>query len=88
MIKFLLKATILIFSIHTTTFADIIREIDVSGNKRISKNTIMVLGNIKLNEDFDNSKLNEALKKLYQTNFFSNITLTTDNGILNIDIGI
>ena len=86
MIKFLLKATILIFSIHTTTFADIIREIDVSGNKRISKNTIMVLGNIKLNEDFDNSKLNEALKKLYQTNFFSNITLTTDNGILNIDV--
>tara|TARA_B100001057_G_scaffold70085_1_gene64007 strand:+ start:328 stop:2577 length:2250 start_codon:yes stop_codon:yes gene_type:complete len=86
MIKFLTKFIILLFLISSSVFAEIIKKIDVSGNKRISKDTIMVLGDIKLNENFDDYRLNISLKKLYETNFFSNITLTVDNSILSINV--
>ena len=86
MINFLLKLIILIYLISTTSFAEIINRIEVSGNKRISKETIMVLGTLNLNENFDNNKLNISLKKLYETNFFSNINMNISEGILKINV--
>ena len=84
--KILVKIVIvLIFSV-SSTFADIIKDINISGNKRISKDTILVLGQIKLNKKYDNTELNEVLKKLYETNFFEDISLDIENEILNIKI--
>ena len=86
MINFLLKLIIFIYLISATSFAEIINKIEVSGNKRISKETIMVLGVLNLNENLDNNKLNDSLKKLYETNFFSNINMNISEGTLKIDV--
>ena len=84
--KILVKIFIvLIFSI-SSTFADVIKDVDIAGNKRISKDTILVLGQIKLNKKYNNTELNEVLKKLYETNFFEDISLDVRNEILNIKI--
>ncbi len=84
--KILVKIIIvLIFSI-SSTFADVIKDVDIEGNKRISKDTILVLGQIKLNKKYNNTELNEILKKLYETNFFEDISLDVRNEILNIKI--
>ena len=84
--KFFIKAIFLSFLISTNANSEIINDIDVSGNKRISKETIIVLGNIKLNEDFTKNDLNNTLKKLYETNFFSNISLSIKGGLLKITL--
>ena len=58
---------IIIFCIFTTSaVSEILKKIEITGNKRISKDTILVLGQIKLNKKYDNKELNEVLKKLYE----------------------
>ncbi len=84
--KFLTKALFFIFIIFSNANSEIINNIDITGNKRISKETILVLGDIKLNKDFTETELNNTLKKLYDTNFFSNVSLSIDNGLLKINI--
>ena len=51
--------------------AEKVDKINVSGNERISKDTIIIFGEIDLNDDFDDNVLNSILKNLYNTNFFS-----------------
>ena len=84
--KILVKIIIVLFFSSSSTFADVIKDVDITGNKRISKDTILVLGQIKLNKKYDNKELNEVLKKLYETNFFDDISLDVRNEILNIKI--
>ena len=86
MLKILIK--ILIFSLFfmSSISAEQIKNIEVSGNQRISKETILVLGNIDKNQDFNNDKLNNSLKKLYDTNFFSDIKMSLSNGLLTIRV--
>ena len=86
MLKIFLKYLTILFILTPSVFAEVIKEVDVTGNKRISKDTIIVLGDIKLNNDYDDIKLNETLKKLYQTNFFSNISISINQEILKINV--
>ncbi len=65
-------------------FADIINKIEISGNKRISSETIKVLGDVMISKNFDASEQNNTLKKLYDTNFFKDINISFDKGILKI----
>ena len=55
--------------------SEIIKDVKVSGNKRISEETIKVYGNIKIGEDYNESNLNSILQDLYKTNFFENINV-------------
>ena len=68
------------------SLAETINDVVVDNNKRISKETIITLGDIKLGTNYDKSDLNEILKKLYETNFFSNIKISIENNTLNIFI--
>jgi outer membrane protein insertion porin family len=66
--------------LFTSSLSEIIRDVIVEGNNRISKQTIITYGNIQLNTNYDNEKINDVLKNLYSTNFFENISITqTDN---------
>ena len=86
MYKFLTKTILIIFLTFSPSYGEIIENVEVSGNKRISKETIIVLGQINLNQDFSSVDLNNILKKLYDTNFFGNVTLSIDKGILQIKV--
>ena len=86
MINLLLRALIILFLFTNLSFSKIIENIEIYGNKRISSATVLVLSGIKKGEVFSNSKLNESLKKLYETNFFSNIRLNLENGLLKIEL--
>ena len=67
-----------------SVFAETIKKINVSGNERISKETIIIFGEIDLNEDFSEHTLNKILKNLYNTNFFEDIKIDITNNTLNI----
>lgn len=66
--------------------AEIIKKIDISGNERISDETVKVYGEININQNVDNLKINEIIKNLYSTNFFEDIQISVSNGTLFIKL--
>ena len=69
--KILLQSLFYCIFLATISYAEIVTKYKVVGNKRVSPETIVVFGDIKINEDYDAEKINELTKKLYDTNFFS-----------------
>jgi outer membrane protein insertion porin family len=64
--------------------AEIATTIDIQGNERISSETIIVFGDITKDKDYTATDINNLIKKLYDTSFFSNISVNLKNGILKI----
>ena len=85
MIK-LLSSIITFFFIMLPLNSEVIKEIKVINNERISKETIQIFSNIKVGEDYDQNDLNRILKEIYDTNFFSNVSIEIKDGILIIDV--
>ena len=83
---FLLIFAFLSLSFPTIAVSEIIKDIEVEGNKRISKASIKALGNISLDNDLNQKDLNNILNKLYETDFFENIELVIKNNILIIKV--
>ena len=67
-------------------FSEIISKIEINGNTRLTEESIIVFGDIKLNSNFDDQELDLILKKLYKTNFFSNIDLLIKDQTLFINV--
>ena len=79
---------ILFLSYFYQTFlqADIIKQVEVSGNKRVNSETIRIYGDIKLNKDYSEEDLNEILTNLYSTNFFQDVKINLSNNILSVQV--
>ena len=78
---------ILYFIIFSTTLkAEVINNILIKNNDRISEETIITYGQIEIGKNYNNDQINEILKNLYKTNFFKNINLRIENGTLIIDV--
>jgi len=84
--KIIFLLTLIIFNSFITLNAEIINKITVNNNERISLNTVITYGNIDIGKNYSKDDLNQILKNLYNTNFFSNISITIDNGIMIIDV--
>ena len=76
----------IIFLISFHLKAEIITKIDIKGNNRVSSETIKVYGDINLNEDVNEKKLNNILKDLFSTNFFEDVKVKLTNGIIEIEV--
>ena len=66
--------------------ADTLQKIEISGNKRISDQTIIIFSEIEINEEITKTKLDEVIKNLYKTNFFRNINLSFENQTLFLKV--
>tara|TARA_B100000029_G_scaffold511096_1_gene604161 strand:- start:6149 stop:8380 length:2232 start_codon:yes stop_codon:yes gene_type:complete len=66
--------------------ADIINDVKVEGNKRISDDTIILFSGVKINQKITDTSLNDIIKNLYSTNFFENISANYENGVLLIKV--
>ena len=86
MIKNFIKIIIIFFWLTQNTIGDIIEDIILEGNNRISKETIITYGDIELNKVYTNEEINEIFKNLYSTNFFENITITKLDNKLKIKV--
>ena len=84
--NFILKILIIFFFFLNSVYAEKIKKFEISGNKRISDETIIIFSEIDLNEEITKSKLDLVIKNLYQTNFFKNIDLKFDNQILYLNV--
>ena len=86
MLSFLTKIGLLVFFWISSANAEVLKKIEINGNKRISDETIKIFSELKINQELSESNLDNAIKKLYKTNFFSNINLTFENQILIFNV--
>jgi len=68
------------------SFSEIVKKIEITGNSRISDETILMFSKINKGQDFDSSMLNELLKNLYDSNFFSDVSVKFKNDIISINV--
>ena len=72
--------------INDQSYSEEVKKIEVNGNERISAETIMIFGDIALGKDYQTSDLNSLIKKLYETTFFSDISVKIENNVLLVDV--
>ena len=75
---------ILVFCISAK--AEVIKDVKLENNIRISKESIIAFGNIKLGEDYTETEINQILVDLYNTNFFSDLKLRIENNVLIVNV--
>ena len=83
--KILLALLLLNFMLFSAK-SEIINDIKLENNIRVSKESILAFGNIKLGKDYTENEINQILGDLYNTNFFSDIKLKVENNVLIIDV--
>ena len=81
-----LKITFVYLLLINNSLSEIINDIKISGNERISTETIIVFSDLKINKEINKNDLNQILKNLYDTNFFKDISLEIKNKILFINV--
>ena len=78
--------TIFFFSFFFNLYAEVVNKIEISGNSRISNETVKIYGDIKLNKDYSEKKLDLILNNLYQTDFFEDVKIEISNNTLKIKL--
>ena len=74
----------LFITVITPSFGEIVKKIEINGNERISKETIILFSKVNINDDLKSNDINEILKRLYETNFFQNVVVNLKTKTLTI----
>ena len=74
----------LVFS--SFSFSEIIKKIEITGNNRISDETILMFSKVDIGQSVKNDKINQILKDLYNSNFFNNVSVKIEKNTLFIKI--
>jgi len=69
---------------NVNSYSEVVNKVAVQGNERISLETIVIFGDIAIGQNYESEDINLLIKKLYETNFFSNISIELRDGRLNI----
>ena len=89
MLKLMIKYFLFIFIFClklTFTNAEIVKSISVTGNDRITNETVIIFAKINIGDDLIVNDLNKIIENLYETNFFKNVKVNFEKNILNISV--
>ena len=86
LITFTLSFIFFIIFIFKVNSDELIKSIEVVGNDRISKETIIIFSEIKIDDKIQLNETNNILKRLYETNFFKNVETSLINNKLTITV--
>jgi len=82
----ILKINILSLFILTATFAEVVNDFKITGNERISSETIKIFLDVKVGDDLSKNEINKSLKDLYNTNFFKDIKINLIDGLFVVSV--
>ncbi|MBD1146368.1 outer membrane protein assembly factor BamA [Pelagibacterales bacterium SAG-MED28] len=85
MYKYFFILLFIFFSISSTK-AENIDKVSITGNKRLSSETIKIYGDIEVNKNYSDFDTNEILRKLYETELFENVKIKIAGNELLIDV--
>lgn len=78
---------IILFALFSTSsFSQVVQQIEIKGNERISNETIKMFSNVSIEDNLSDNDINLILKELYKTNFFDDVNITFKNNILSINV--
>ena len=66
--------------------AEKIKEFKIVGNERLAKETIVLFSELNIGDDIDQNIINLSFKKLFETNYFKNLKINFENGIISIEV--
>ena len=66
--------------------AEVVKKIEIIGNDRISNDTIILFSEVSINDEINDLDLNNLIKNLFDSNYFEDIKVSLDNGILKINV--
>ena len=72
--------------IFYNSYAEVVSKVQIQGNQRISAETIVIFADIKIGNNYESNDVNLIIKKLYDTSFFSDISVELQSGILKINV--
>ena len=78
--------SILLLLITSTSLAEVVNKIDINGNERISKNTILMFSDVSVGDDIEINDTNKILLNLYETRFFKNVEVSFVKNNLKINV--
>ena len=84
--KVILLSFLLNFIFLSFSFSEIIKKIQIEGNTRISDETILMFSKINVGQNFETLMLNKLLKNLYDSNFFSDVSVKFENSVILINV--
>ena len=86
-VKNLVFTVILLSCIYNVHASEKINNIEILGNQRISKETILFYSGLKLGENINRESIDKSIKNLYKTGFFSKISIKKGrNNTITIEI--
>ncbi len=74
------------FIFFTFSNSEVIKKIEINGNKRISDETILMFSKVNKGQSIDNNYINSVLKNLYDSNFFSDVSVKMIDRVLLINV--
>ena len=77
---------LLFFFTIKNSYASQIIDFKISGNERITNETIVLFSGYKINDTIDETSINQMIKNLYETTFFKNISIKFNDNIIYIDV--
>ena len=84
--KFFLITFTLLFLMISKSFSEILKDFNISGNERISDETIIMFSEYKQGDVIELEDLNKVLKNIYSSNFFENVNINFSNNTLFIKV--
>jgi outer membrane protein insertion porin family len=78
--------TLLIILSFSSLKAETIKQVIITGNERVSDETVKIYGEIELSKNYSNRDLDNILKNLYATDFFEDVKVQLSDNILKISL--
>ena len=86
MFKIFLSFVVTLILLTRPLVAEIFLDFKITGNDRVSSQTILNFSKLKKNVDLTENEINRALKDIYETNFFEQVDISIKNKILTINV--
>ena len=86
MYKNLTRSIIILLFFTANVLAESFSKYNVTGNQRVSKETIINFSKLKKNVEISENDLNKALKNIYGSNFFEEVSIVISGNTLNINV--
>ena len=68
------------------SFAENISNFNIQGNERVSDETVVMFSELDVGDLINQEKLNQALKKLYYTDYFKEVEISFENAVVTIKV--
>ena len=85
-IKFLILIFVIKFLSITSTLSEQLKSIDVVGNDRLADETIILFSDLVVGQNIDANTINNTFKTLFDTDYFKDLKINFNSGILIITV--